>query len=75
MNRDGDAVVLADHSTDGREVGRLGRWGTETQGTHFREGEAGHNDLSKGTTGGTPGPQTVSLQLRRSVLEPVEPTG
>ena len=21
-----------------------GRWGTEAQGTHFREGEAGHND-------------------------------
>ena len=34
VNRDGDAVVLADHSTDGQEVGRLGRWGTETQRTH-----------------------------------------
>ncbi len=33
-NRDGEAVVLADHSTDGRAVGRPRRWGTETQGIH-----------------------------------------
>ncbi len=32
--RDGETVVLAEHSTDGRVVGRPRRWGTETQGTH-----------------------------------------
>lgn len=29
-----------------REHSWPGRWGTETQGTHCREGEAGHNELA-----------------------------
>lgn len=39
-------------------------WGTCAQGTHFREGEAGHNVLLKGNTGGTQRPQTVSTKLQ-----------
>ncbi len=77
QSRDGHLAVLVDHSTDGQvyKIHTPVRWGSEAQATHCREGEAGHNVLSKGTTGGTPRPQTVSPQLRRSVLEPVEPTG
>ena len=55
-------------------IDRVGLWlveptarrGTEAQGTHLREGEAGHNVLPKGTTGGTSRPQTVSSKLRES---------
>jgi group II intron reverse transcriptase/maturase len=41
------------------------RWGTEAQGTHRREGEAGHNEQLKGKMGDTPGSQTVSTKLQR----------
>jgi hypothetical protein len=41
--RDGQQEVLAEHSTDSLLRSRLGRWGTEAQGTHCREGEAGQN--------------------------------
>src|SRR6266542_64123 len=42
--RDGLPAVLAEHSTESlRQLSRLGRWGTEAQGTHCREGEAGQN--------------------------------
>ena len=58
-------AVVADHSTD-ELVTSSGRWGTETQGTHFREGEAGHNVLLCGTTRGTLRPQLVSTQVQQS---------
>jgi hypothetical protein len=42
--REGRREVLAEHSTESlRPESRLGRWGTEAQGTHCREGEAGQN--------------------------------
>jgi len=50
--REGLLAVVAEHSTD-ELVTSSGRWGTETQGTHFREGEAGHNVLFGGNTGDT----------------------
>ena len=43
----------------------LGRWGTEAQGTHRREGEAGHNVLLEGKMGDTQKSQTVSTKLQR----------
>ncbi len=56
-----------DHSTDGQcSISyRPGRWGTETQGTHCREGEAGHNVLLKGNMGDTSRSQTVSTKLQQ----------
>ncbi len=42
---DGLLEVLADHSTDGSGIAESGRWGTEAQGTHCREGEAGYDVL------------------------------
>lgn len=42
--RDGLPAVLAEHSTESlRQLSRLRKWGTEAQGTHCREGEAGQN--------------------------------
>ena len=43
--REGQQAVLAEHSTDDRRAPRLRRWGTDAQGTHPREGEAGHHVL------------------------------
>lgn len=43
----------------------LTKWGTDVQGTHQREGEAGHNVYLEGTMGDTPGSQTVSMKLQR----------
>jgi hypothetical protein len=39
-------------------------WGTEAQGTHLREGEAGHNVLLEGEMGDTSRSQTISTKLR-----------
>jgi retron-type reverse transcriptase len=65
--RDGQRAVLAEHSTEG--VGAIGSapgtWGTEAQGTHGREGEAGYDDRRKETTGETLSSPTVSTKLRR----------
>jgi RNA-directed DNA polymerase len=47
------------------EVFEPGRWGTEVQGTHCREGEAGHNVLLGGEMGDTPRSQTVSTKLQQ----------
>ncbi|MDM8549730.1 hypothetical protein QUF72_06625 [Desulfobacterales bacterium HSG2] len=59
---DGQTAVLAEHSTDGRNFGKLsyrtdrpGRRGSDAQATRRREGGAGHDD----PTGGTQRPQTV----------------
>ncbi len=42
--RDGRQAVLAYHTYRWlRKHTEPGRWGTEIQGTHWREGEAGHN--------------------------------
>ncbi len=49
--RDGQAEVLAEHSTDGwREMSQSRTWGTEAQGTHGREGEAVHHAPLERTT-------------------------
>ena len=58
-------AVLADHSTEGLVIARLGRWGTDAQGTHCREGEVGHNAFLGGTMGDTPGSPTISTKLQR----------
>lgn len=42
-----------------------GTWGTEAQGTHGREGDAGYDDRRKETTGETLSSPTVSTKLRR----------
>ena len=39
-----------------------GRWGTEAQGTHCREGEAGHNVSLVGIMGDTRRSQTISTE-------------
>ena len=44
---------------------RPGRWGTEAQGTHCREGDVGHNVFLGGTMGDTPGSPTISMKLQR----------
>jgi len=43
---------------------RSGTWGTEVQGTHGREGEAGHDVSLEGKTGETLSSQTVSTKLQ-----------
>ncbi len=45
QTRDGLLAVLADHSTDVGTLVLAVRWGSETQATHCREGEAGYNDF------------------------------
>jgi hypothetical protein len=45
QTRDGLLAVLVDHSTDVGTLVVAVRWGSETQATHRREGEAGYNDL------------------------------
>ncbi len=62
---DGEAVVLADYSTEGRAVRRPGRWGSETQATHCREGEAGHNVLSERKMRDTQKSPIMSANLRQ----------
>ena len=42
-----------------------GRWGSEAQATHCREGEAGYDVLLKGKMGDTSRSQTVSTKLQR----------
>jgi retron-type reverse transcriptase len=42
-----------------------GRWGSEAQATHLREGEAGYDVLLKGKMGDTSRSQTVSTRLQR----------
>lgn len=53
---------------------RSGTWGTEVQGTHGREGEAGHDVSLEGKTGETLSSQTVSTKLQwiaeQAVREP-----
>lgn len=58
---DKHSEVLADHST---EAGNqpAGRWGSEAQATHCREGEAGHNVSLEGTMGDTQKSPTISTQ-------------
>jgi len=43
----------------------LGRWGTETQGTHCRKGEAGHNVLLGGNMEDSSRSQPISTQLQQ----------
>ena len=66
-------AVVAEHSTD--ELANPVREGGEprpkepalsaAEGTHCREGEAGHNVLLKGNIGDTLRSQTVSTKLQR----------
>lgn len=41
------------------------RWGTKAQGTHCREGEAGHNVFLGGKMGDTSKSQTISTKLQK----------
>lgn len=42
-------AVLVEHSTDGEIYQILpGRWGSDVQATHRREGETGHNAMLRG---------------------------
>ena len=49
------------------------RWGTETQGTHWREGEAGHNALPGGKMTGTQRSILISTQLRQIAEQAIKP--
>ena len=51
--RDGLLAVLVEHSTDVVAASYDVKWGSDAKATHRREGEAGHNVLCCGTTGGT----------------------
>src|SRR5581483_6134952 len=42
-----------------------GRWGTEVQGTHWREGDAGHTVRLGGKRGETSSSPTIATQLQR----------
>jgi len=64
-SQDAWSEVLVDRSTDGHIDKCSGRWGTIIRRTHCREGEAGYDTLSNGTTGGTLRSQTVSLKLQQ----------
>ena len=44
---------------------RPGRWGTEAQGTHGREGDTGQNAQLGGKMGETPSSRTISTTLQR----------
>jgi len=47
------------------EVWRSRRWGTEAQGTHCREGDAGHNVLLGGQMRDTQRSQIISTKLQQ----------
>jgi RNA-directed DNA polymerase len=68
VTQEGPVGVLAEHSTEGRSAqdatpDRSGSWGTDAQGTQWREGEAGHHVLVSGTTGRTLSCTEVFLKL------------
>jgi RNA-directed DNA polymerase len=48
---------------------RAGRWGSEAQATHCREGEAGHNAFPEGIMGDTQKSQTISTNNRKIVSQ------
>jgi RNA-directed DNA polymerase len=56
-------------------VTRSGTWGTEVQGTHGREGEAGHDVSLGGKTGETLSSPTVSTKLQRIAEQAVREPG
>jgi hypothetical protein len=51
---------------------RPARWGTEAQGTHWREGDAGQNVLLGGKMGDTPRPPTISTILQRIAQQAIQ---
>jgi hypothetical protein len=53
-------------------VGRLARWGTETQGTHWREGDAGYNVLLDGKMSDTKRSELISTQLQQIAEQAME---
>lgn len=58
-------AVLADHITDGQSKFDWScRWGTRAEGTHCREGEAGHNVFLEGTMGDTQRSLTISTEIQ-----------
>jgi RNA-directed DNA polymerase len=69
VRREGQRAVLAEHSNDDRRVSRLKGWGTNVQGTHYREGEAGHHVLLNRPTGDTLRSPTVSPILQQIAKE------
>lgn len=52
-----------------------GTWGTEAQGTHGREGEAGHDVSLEGNMGETSSSQTVTTKLQRIAEQAVREPG
>ena len=66
-------AVLAEHSTEGREGHlRPRRWGTEAQGTHWREGDAGQNVPLGGKMGETSSSPTIHTRLQRLAEQAVQ---
>jgi RNA-directed DNA polymerase len=69
----GQMAVLAEHSTEGLGSNPgLGRWGTETQGTHGREGEAGHPVRLEGKRGDTSRSPTIATKLQRIAEQAIQ---
>ena len=69
----GQMAVLAEHSTEGlRLMLRPRRWGTEAQGTHCREGEAGHHVLLEGDMGDTSRSPTIATKLQRIAKQAIQ---
>ena len=66
-------AVVAEQSTEGlrARTRRPGMWGTEAQGTHGREGDAGPNVLLGGTLGDTSRPPTLSTRLQRRAQQAI----
>jgi RNA-directed DNA polymerase len=67
-------AVVAEHRTEGlwAGAGRPGRWGSEAQGSHCREGDAGQNVLLGGTMGDTLRPPTLSTTLQRLAPQAIQ---
>ncbi len=57
-------VVVAEHSTEGQRRSWPGRWGSEVQATHWREGEVGHNVQLEGKMRDTSRSQIISTQIQ-----------
>ena len=65
-------AVAAEHSTDGQRETCPGWWGSETQATHRRKGEAGRNILKEGKMRGISRSPIVSTILQQIAKQAVE---
>ena len=69
----GQMAVLAEQSTEGLGSNPgLGRWGTEAQGTRWREGEAGHHVRLEGKMGDTSRLPTIATKLQRIAEQAIQ---